>query len=98
MAAEKASPGYKGRTFNKMINNGSQGQYIRRASDKFRWDGIPELLVPSYYTSTACTCHSLIDASMRSGEIFRCPKCASAANADEHASDTIANYLLLRPA
>ena len=81
-----------------MIKNGSKGQYIRRASDKFKWDGIPELIVPSYYISTACTRHSLIDDSMRSGEIFRCPEFDSAANADEHASDTIANYLLLRPA
>ncbi len=94
---EKETPEYKGRTFNKMINNGSKGQYIRRASDKFLWDGIPEIAVPSYYTSCTCTIHSLVDKPMRSGETFLCPKCGSERHADENASDTIANYLLLRP-
>jgi len=98
LATEKASPAYKGRTFNKMINNGSKGQYLRMASDKLKWDGIPEILVPSYYTSTACTVHSLIDEAMRTGEIFRCPRCNTNTHADEHAADTLANYLLLRPA
>jgi len=97
MATEKEGPGYKGRTFNKMINNGSKGQYIRRATDKLTWDGIPELLVPSYYTSTSCTIHSLVDSAMRKGEKFACPLCSAPAHADEHAADTIANYLLLRP-
>ena len=97
LAKEKAAPGYKGRTFNKMINNGSKGQYLRRASDKLLWDGVPEIMVPGYYTSTACTIHSLVDAALRVGEIFRCPLCVASEHADEHAADTIANYLLLRP-
>jgi hypothetical protein len=52
---------------------------------------IPELIIPSYYTSTACTVNSLVDASMRQGEIFYCLRC----NVKEHAADTIGNYLLL---
>jgi hypothetical protein len=96
-ATGKETPGYKGRTFNKMINNGSKGQYIRRASDKMNWDGIPELIIPSYFTSTVCTIHALVDKAMRSGECFFCPQCGVQEHADEHASDTIANYLLLRP-
>jgi Putative transposase DNA-binding domain len=98
LAKEKETPDYKGRTFNKMINNGSKGQYLRRASDKMNWDGIPEIIIPSYYTSTVCTVHSLMNKAFRSGEIFRCPACEASAHADEHAADTIANYLLLRPA
>jgi len=98
LAKEKEAPDYKGRTYNKMINNGSKGQYIRRASHKLLWDGVPEITVPSYYTSTTCTIHSLIDATMRVGEIFKCPLCASAEHSDEHAADTIGNYFLLRPA
>jgi transposase len=97
LAKEKDSPDYKGRTYNKMINNGSKGQYIRRASDKLLWDGVPEITIPSYYTSTACTIHSHMDSKMRVGEIFRCPMCASSEHSDEHAADTIANFLLLRP-
>jgi len=95
---EKESPGYRGRLFNKMINNGSKGQYIRRASDKLKWDGIPELVVPSYYTSSACTVHCLVDASMRRKETFFCPECGVPEHADMHAADTIANYFLLQPA
>ena len=94
---EKDSPEYKGRTFNKMINNGSKGQYIRRALDKLEWNGIPQVPVPSFFTSTTCMIHSLVDRTMRSGEEFLCPLCGKPRHADENAADTIANYLLLRP-
>jgi transposase len=97
VAEEKDKPAYKGRTFNKMINNGSKGQYIRRASGKFIWDGIPEVALPSFYTSCTCNKHALVDKNMRSGEKFACPKCVEHRHADENASHTIANYLLLRP-
>jgi hypothetical protein len=97
MAIEKESPKYKGRVFNKMINNGSKGQYIRRAMDKFRWDGIPEFAIPSYFTSTTCPTHATVDATMRTGDQFLCPRCGKPEHADEHAADTIGNYLLLRP-
>lgn len=97
LAKEKKSSDYRGRTFNKMINNGSKGQYIERASDKLRWDGIPEIVIPSYHTSTTCTVHSLVDGSMRQGDQFHCPQCKIRHQADEHAADTIGKYLLLRP-
>jgi transposase len=97
LAKGKATQGYRGRTFNKMITNGSKGQYIKRASDKLRWDGIPELVIPSYHTSSACTVHSLVEATMRQGEEFFCPQCGVRQHADLHAADTIGNYLLLRP-
>lgn len=90
-------PKYKGRTFNKMINNGSKGQYIRRASDKLAWHGVPELAVPSFYTSSTCIAHGLVDRAMRSGNVFKCPECGKEADADLHASEVIAQYLLLRP-
>ena len=97
MAKEKDAPDYKGRTFNKMINNGSKGQYLRRATDKLLWDGILEVAIPSFYTSTACPTHARVDATMRKGDSFRCPLCGRDEHADEHAADTIGNYLLLRP-
>ncbi len=98
IAHEKDSHSYKGRTFNRMINNGSKGQYIRRASAKYLWDGIPEIKIPSFYTSCTCPIHNLVDRKMRQGEKFECPQCGKPRHADQNASDTIANYLLLRPA
>jgi hypothetical protein len=68
-AKEKDSTYYKNRTFNMMINNVAKGQYIRRALDKLKRDGLPELLVASYYTSTTRTVHSQINDATRSGEI-----------------------------
>jgi hypothetical protein len=35
MAIEKEKPDYRGRSFNKMINNGSKGQYMNKAKEKF---------------------------------------------------------------
>lgn len=55
-AMEKDDPEYKGRTFNKMINHGSKGQYQRRARQTFRWNGVPEVVIPSWYTSRAVVC------------------------------------------
>lgn len=98
VSIEKASPGYKGRTFNKMLNNGSRGQYQRRASDKFQWNGVPEIDVPSWYTSRACPTHSVvIDKKHRKGEVIYLPCCGRHDHADAHAADTIATYLFLEP-
>ena len=97
IAEEKESPAYKGRIFNKMINNGSKGQYIRKASEKFRWNGIPEIDIPAFWTSSTCIVHGLVDTTMRKGRMFFCPKCKVPRDADTNASDTIANFLLLEP-
>ena len=97
-AVEKESPKYKGRTFNKMLNSGSKGQYQRRASAKLAWNGIPEVVQPSWYTSRACPRHSLIvDPKHRQGEQIFMPCCGKHEHADEHAADTIATMLLLKP-
>ena len=96
-AIPRDDPGYKGRTFNKMINAGAKGQYNKRASGKHGWSGTPEVAIPSYYTSTTCPVHTRVDGSMRSGDQFLCPSCGKPEHADEHASSLIANYLLLRP-
>ncbi len=66
---------------------------LRRASDKLRWDGIPEQVIPSFHTSTACTVHSLVDANIRQGKIFCCPHCEVNEYADKDVADTIGNYL-----
>lgn len=95
VATEKDGPSYKGRLFNKMINNGAKGQYIRRASDKLAWDGIPELALPSPYTSQACTRHSRL--GKRTGEVFKCPDCNENRHADTHAAENIARLLILSP-
>lgn len=97
-AAEKESPQYKGRLFNKMINNGAKGKYQRLASQKHSWNGIPEVAIPSWYTSRACTAHStVIEKRHRRGESIFLPCCNRYDHADLHASDTIAQYLLLVP-
>jgi hypothetical protein len=97
-AVEKEAPDYKGRLFNKMINNGSKGQYQKRATDKFQWNGIPEIVVPSWYTSRTCLKHSrIVDKKHRKGERIYLPCCDQHHHADEHASDTIATYPLLKP-
>ncbi|CDQ12076.1 conserved protein of unknown function [Acidithiobacillus ferrivorans] len=95
-AIEKEDPEYKGRTFNKMINNGSKGQYQRRASQTFRWNGVPEVVIPSWYTSRSCLPHSIIiERKHRQGESIFLPCCGVKDHADEHAADTIACYPFL---
>lgn len=39
LAVPTDEPAYKGRTFNKMINNGSKGQYILRSKNTLTWRG-----------------------------------------------------------
>ena len=98
LAIEKDAPEYKGKAFNKLLNNGSKGQYQKRASDKLLWNGIPEVVVPAWYTSRACVAHGEIVAKRhRSGERIYLPCCGRHDHADEHAGDTIASYPFLRP-
>jgi len=101
IAPEKWSPEYKGRAFNKMINNGARGQYARRASAKFQWNGIPELWLPSYYTSTTCFKHAIVDGKQRKGDKFACKHCKAEGrkpeHADDHAALTLGAYLFLKP-
>ena len=97
-AIEKESPQYKGRLFNKMINRGSKGQYQKMGSQKFQWNGIPETIIGSWYTSRACTVHARIaQKKSRQGEQLHLPCCGGQVHADEHASQTIARYHFLRP-
>jgi hypothetical protein len=93
---EKESPDYKGKAFNRMLNAGSQGQYVKISSNKLLWNGIHERVVPSYYTSTCCVRHGLVNRKMRQGGVFKCPECDEVRDADENASDTLGSYLLLR--
>jgi hypothetical protein len=97
-AIEKESSEYKGRVFNKLINNGSKGQYQRRATDKFQWNGVPEIVIPSWYTSRACLRHAfIVEKKHRKGERIYLSCCDRHDHADEHAGDTIAQYAFLRP-
>jgi hypothetical protein len=95
MAIEKEKPDYKGRSFNKMINNGSKGQYMSMAREKFLWNGILESKIPSFYSSTTCTIHKVVDKEMRNNKVFKCKQCDIVKDADKNASDTIASFLLL---
>ena len=97
VAPEKEKPEYKGRTFAKMINNGSKGQYARCAGSKSRWFGIPEEMVPSYYTSTSDVRFAIVDKEQRKGEKFTAITDGRVWHADVHAASTIALYALLRP-
>jgi len=96
MAIEKEKPKYTRKSFNKMKNNGSKGQYMRMANEKFLWNGILEIRIPSFFSSTTCTKHKVVDKNMRKNKLFLCPICNIKKDADKNASDTIASFLLLR--
>ncbi len=98
VAKEKGKPGYFGRTFNKMTNNGSKGQYLRGASAKLRWNGIPEATIPSYYTSTTDVRFATVDKKQRkTQDQFEAKTDGRVWQADLHAACVIGLYPLLRP-
>jgi transposase len=81
-----------------MLNAGSKGQYQRRASAKMLWNGVPEIVVPSWYTSRTCPRHGHIaERHHRQGEHLHLPCCQRTVHADEHAADVIAGYPVLQP-
>jgi transposase len=98
VAQEKDGPGYKGRTFNRMINAGSKGQFLRRVRMKLAWNGVPRIVVPSWFTSTTDIRHGVVDKSQRNGEIFRSRIDGRQRHADLNAALTIALWPILRPA
>ena len=83
-----------------VINAGSRGQYAKRASGKFAWNGIPEFALPSYYTSTPCFVHRNVDKKQRKGDVFACKHCIAEGHlrehVDEHTALTLAVYSSLR--
>lgn len=97
MAEEKGGPDYKGRTYNKMINNGAKGQYIRRASDKLAWNGVPEAVVPSWWTSSTDVRNGIVDKAQRRGDAFVARADGRKRHADMHAAQTLALWPILRP-
>jgi hypothetical protein len=90
-------PKYRGRTFNRLTNHGSRGQYTSRGSDKLKWRGIPELIVPSHYTSTTDHRFGVVSKRQRRDRVFKSAVDGLRADADLHASLTIALWLTLRP-
>jgi transposase len=96
LAVEKKDPLYKGRTFNKMMNNGSKGQYISRSDDKMRWHGVPSMKIPSYYTSVTDWETACVDKNQRKGKKFT-TKSGVVWDADVHAAEMIARWVFLRP-
>jgi transposase len=97
VALKKGEERYKGRTFNKMLNNGAMGQYKRMAGQKLLWNGIAQQVLPSYWTSSTCVKCGVVDKKMRCGERFECERCGDVRHADENAADTLACYLFLVP-
>jgi hypothetical protein len=97
VAQEKDGPGYKGRTFNKMINSGSKGQFLRRVRTKLAWNGVPRIVVPSWFTSSTDVRHGIVDGSQRNRGIFRACIDGRQRHADLHAALTIALWSILRP-
>jgi hypothetical protein len=78
-----------------MLNNGARGLYEAIASAKLAWLGIPEVRIPSPYTSLADLLASSVSEPRRSGEKFVDAR-GKAWHADEHAGLAIAAWLLLR--
>ena len=98
VAKEKNKPGYFGRTYNKMSNNGAKGQYLRMASAKLRWFGIPERTVPSYHTSSTDVRFAVVDKRQRkTQDRFVARKDKRVWQADLHAGGVLALYPQLRP-
>lgn len=97
LAVETDDPAYKGRTFNKMINNGSKGQYNLRSDNTLKWKGIPSIKVPSFYTSATDWRDGTVDKAQRRGETFKATSDGRQWDADLHAAEMIGRYLFLRP-
>ena len=97
LAVPTDDPAYKGRTFNKMINNGSQGQYILRSRNTLQWRGIASVRVPSFYTSSTDWRSGRVERDQRRGTIFRAALDGKVWNADLHAAEMIGRYLFLKP-
>ncbi|WP_146056540.1 hypothetical protein [Methylobacterium sp. V23] len=97
VAEEKGSPGYKGRTFSRMMNDGAKGQYIRRASNKLRWNGVREVVVPSYWTSCTDVRNGVVDRAQRRGSVFEAKADGRRGDSDLHAALTLALWPILRP-
>ena len=96
LAVEKTDPGYKGRTFNKLINNGAKGKYTRRADYILKWRGIATLKLPGFYSSSTDWRTGTVDRGQRSGSRFRARDGAEW-DADLHAAELLARWLFLRP-
>jgi hypothetical protein len=92
----KDDPDYRGRTFNKMINNGAKGQYIRRSEDKLKWRGIAHIKVPSFYSSTTDWRNATVDKDQRDRSTFTAWD-GTTWDADLHAGEMLARWLCLRP-
>ena len=87
---EVDAPEYKGRTFNRMMANGSRARFERVTALKHRWQGNPVVAVPSYFTSTTDHRHAVVDAAQRKGEWFTARADARRSDSDAHASHTLA--------
>ncbi|MCZ7861893.1 hypothetical protein O9X98_10940 [Agrobacterium salinitolerans] len=94
---ETDDPAYKGRTFNKMINNGSKGQYNLRSENTLKWRGIASVKVPSFYTSSTDWRNGTVDKAQRRGSVFKAASDGRQWDADLHAAEMIGRYLFLRP-
>ncbi|MDW9481226.1 hypothetical protein GOB57_21515 [Sinorhizobium meliloti] len=97
VATPTDDPAYKGRTFNKMINNGSKGQYNLRSENTLKWRGIASVKVPSFYTSSTDWRNGTVDKSQRRGSVFKAASDGRKWDADLHAAEMIGRYLFLRP-
>ena len=97
VALETDDPAYKGRTFNKMINNGSKGQYSLRSENVLKWRGIASVKVPSFYTSSTDWRTGTVDKAQRRADVFKAASDGRRWDADLHAAEMIGRYLFLRP-
>ena len=96
LAIPTDDPAYKGRTFNRMMNNGSKGQYILRSANKLQWRGIAHIELPSYYSSSTDWRTGTVNKSQRRGEAFTAHD-GTKSDADLHAAEMLARWLFLQP-
>ncbi len=89
------APEYEGRTFNRIMANGSRAKFERAAAPRHRWCGNPVVSVPSYFTSTTDHRHAVVDAAQRKGEWFTARADGRGSDSDAHASHTLAVWPLM---
>jgi len=83
----------RGKTLNRIVNRMPYYRLTQYIMYKARWEGIPVLLVPEYYTSR--TCHRCGARGERITQgLFKCPNCGLEYNADLNGAINIAKLSL----
>lgn len=76
--------------FNRKISNWARGQLLKKIEEKLQWKSIKVERVEPAYTSQLCPKCFNIDENNRNGKTFKCTCCGHTDDADNNASNNIA--------